>query len=68
MRVTGLANIKPAALPAAIATVTKVFDDACRFIEGNSQSLLSLGVSPTLAGLEADWQALLDCQKAYAAA
>jgi len=48
-----LPKIKSEALPAAIDTVNRIFEEACRYIDGHSQPLPSLGVSPTLAGLEA---------------
>jgi hypothetical protein len=50
---TALPNLKPAALPAAIDTVTRIFNDACRFIDAHSQPLPTLGVSPNLTTLEA---------------
>jgi hypothetical protein len=65
VRMQSLANLKLDALGDAIKTVTTVFDDACRYIEGHSQPLATLGVSPTLAGLEADWQKLQDCKKTH---
>jgi hypothetical protein len=65
VRMTALPKIKAAALPDAIQTVTIVFEDACRYIDGHSQPLASLGVSPTLAGLEQDWTTLKDCQRKY---
>lgn len=65
VRMSGLSRIKSEALPTAIATVTRVFDDACRYIDAHSQPLATLGVSPTLAGLEADWDALLLCRKGF---
>jgi energy-coupling factor transporter ATP-binding protein EcfA2 len=65
VRMTALPKIKAAALPEAIEIVTKTFEDACRNIDGHSQPLPSLGVSPTLAGLEADWTTLKACQKKY---
>jgi len=65
VRMTALAKIKPAALPDAIATVTTVFEQACRYIDGHSQPLPTQGVSPTLTGLEADWKTLTECQKQY---
>lgn len=52
VRMTALPNLKPAALPGAIETVTGIFEDACRYIDGHSQPLPTLGVSPTLAGLK----------------
>lgn len=68
VRMTTLADIKSSALPDAVDVVSRVFEDACRFIDGHSQPLVTLGVSPTLSGLEAHWQELQDCKKAYDAA
>jgi len=65
VRMTALPKIKAAALPEAIQTITTVFEDACRYIDGHSQPLASLGVSPTLAGLEQDWATLKACQRKY---
>lgn len=65
VRMGGLPQIKIGALPAAIATVTRVFDDACRFIDSHSQPLPTLGVSPNLSGLEDDWRQLLECRKTF---
>jgi predicted ATPase len=65
VRMTALPKIKAAALPDAIQTVTTVFEDACRYIDGHSQPLASLGVAPTLAGLEQDWTTLKECQRRY---
>lgn len=67
VRMTLLANIKPLALPDAIATVSRVFEVACRFIDGHSQPLPVLDVGPTLPGLEDDWKTLIDCRKKYLA-
>jgi hypothetical protein len=65
VRMTALPNLKPAALPAAVETVTRIFNDACRYIDAHSQPLPTLGVSPTLATLEAHWQELQDARKSY---
>lgn len=65
VRMTTLPQIKAHALPAAIATVTRIFEDACRFIDGHSQPLAAQNVSPTLAGLEQHWQELQDARKVY---
>lgn len=65
IRMTVLANIKSDALPAATAVVTRIFEDACRYIPGHSQPLVTLGVSPTLPGLEAHWQELQEARKTY---
>ena len=65
VRMTTLPKIKAGALPAAIETVTKIFEDACRFIDGHSQPLAAMYVSPTLSGLEKHWQKLQDARQAY---
>lgn len=65
VRMTVLPQIKAGALPDAIEVVTRVFDEACRYIDGHSQPLATLGVSPTLSGLEAHWAELQACKKAY---
>lgn len=59
---TKLSKINTEKLPELISTVTKVFDDACRFIDGHSQPLPSLGVAPTLERLKADWARLQECK------
>lgn len=68
VRMTTLADIKLTALPEAIDVVSRVFEDACRAIDGHSQPLVTLGVSPTLAGLEDHWKELTDAKKDYDAA
>ncbi len=68
IRMTALPNIKLGALPDAIATVTRVFEEACRYIAGHSQPLATLGVAPTLSGLESNWQELQVSRKLYLAA
>lgn len=65
VRMTSLPNIKVGALPAAIATVTDVFDRACRYIDGHSQPLPTRGVSPTPQNLEDDWKLLQACRKEW---
>jgi energy-coupling factor transporter ATP-binding protein EcfA2 len=65
IRMTLLPEIKSSALPAAIAVVSRVFDNACRYILGHSQPLVTLGVAPTLPGLEAHWKELQDARKAH---
>lgn len=65
IRMTVLGNIKADALPAATAVVTRIFEDACRYIPGHSQPLATLGVAPTLPGLEAHWKDLQEARKAY---
>lgn len=62
---TSLPEIKTKALPAAIEVVDRIFADACRFIDGHSQPLPTLNVSPTLAGLEAHWKELVEARNSY---
>lgn len=68
IRMTTLGNIKAGVLPATSEVVTRIFEVACRYIPGHSQPLPTLGVAPTLAGLEAHWQELQDARRAYLAA
>lgn len=65
IRMTTLASIKAGALRAASDVVTRIFEDACRYIPGHSQPLATLGVAPNLPGLEAHWKELQDARKAY---
>jgi hypothetical protein len=65
VRMTVLAKIKIDRLESTFATVTEIFEEACRYIDGHSQPLASLSVAPTVPGLEAHWKALTECQKAY---
>lgn len=55
-----LARIKTDVLEEAFETVNRVFEDACRYIDGHSQPLVTLGVSPTVEVLKADWKTLTD--------
>lgn len=68
VRMTNLPKIKPGALAAAIETVNRIFEEACRYIDGHSQPLATLNVSPTLAGLEAHWEELTQARATYLAA
>ncbi|GLK17330.1 AAA family ATPase [Herbiconiux flava] len=68
VRMTNLPKIKAEALPTAIETVNRVFEEACRYIDGHSQPLPTLGVSPTLAGLETHWAELAATRSAYLSA
>lgn len=65
VRMTSLPDIKTKSLPAAIEVVDRVFADACRFIDGHSQPLATLNVSPSLAGLEAHWKELVNARDDY---
>ena len=68
IRMTTLSEIKVGALPAASEVVTRVFEAACRFIAGHSQPLPTLGVGPSLTGLEEHWKELQDARTQYLAA
>lgn len=61
---TRLANINTEKLGEIIPKVTDVFEEACRYIDGHSQPLVTLGVSPTLSGLEQHWAELQALKKA----
>ena len=65
VRMTALDNIKVSVLDDTRKIVTSVFKDACRFMEGHSQPLSTLGVSPTLTRLESDWERLTECRKIH---
>lgn len=67
IRMTTLKNIRPRALPAATEVVTRVFEEACRYIPGHSQPLPTLGVAPTLTELESHWMELQEARKVYLA-
>lgn len=68
VRMTNLPKIKPVAMVTTVETVNRIFEEACRYIDGHSQPLPSLYVSPTLAGLEAHWLELTQARATYAAA
>ncbi|MDQ0375972.1 AAA family ATPase [Cellulomonas humilata] len=60
---TRLQNVNTDKLGDIIPKVTEVFEEACRYIDGHSQPLVTLGVSPTLAGLEQRWAELRELKK-----
>lgn len=60
---TRLPNINTEKLAEIIPKVTEIFEEACRYIDGHSQPLITLGVSPTLAGLEQHWAELQQLKK-----
>ncbi|MCW1825006.1 AAA family ATPase [Mycobacterium senegalense] len=68
IRMTTLGEIKAGALPATSEVVTRVFEAACRFIAAHSQPLPTLGVGPSLTGLEEHWKELQDARARYLAA
>ena len=60
---TTLANIDGAKLNEIGPKVMEIFEAACRYIDGHSQPLVTLGVSPTLIGLEQHWAELQELKK-----
>ncbi len=65
VRMTCLSQIKVDLLPETINVVNRVFDEACRCIDGHSQPLVTLGVRPTATTLENDWGELQAAHKHY---
>ena len=63
VQMTTLVNINVDKLGEIIPKVSEVFDEACRYIDGHSQALITQGVSPTLAGLEQHWAELQELKK-----
>ena len=63
--INSLSNINTATRGEIIPKITEVFDAACRYIDGHSQPLPTLGVAPTLSGLETHWQELQDLKKRH---
>ncbi|MGV1037839.1 MAG: AAA family ATPase [Candidatus Nanopelagicales bacterium] len=60
---TQLANIRIDKIGEIIPEITAIFDEACRYIDGHSQPLVTLSVSPTLSGLEEHWKQLQALKK-----
>ena len=60
-----LTKIKVGLLPEVIDTVSRVFNDACRYIDAHSQPLVTLGTRPTPADLENDWNELQAARNNY---
>lgn len=58
VQMTTLVNINVDKLGEIIPKVSAAFLEACRYIDGHSQPLVTLGVSPTLTGLETRWAEL----------
>lgn len=58
VQMTTLGNINVDKLGEIIPKVREVFEEACRYIDGHSQALITQGVAPTLAGLEKHWAEL----------
>ena len=64
---TTLPDIRIDRLSGSIATVFKVFEDACRYTDAHSQPLITSAIQPTLALLEQDWKTLQECRNSYIA-
>lgn len=63
VQMTTLPSINGSKLDDIGPKVTEIFEVACRYIDGHSQPLVTLGVSPTLTGLEGHWAKLQDLKK-----
>ncbi|MBT9605937.1 AAA family ATPase [Microbacterium sp.] len=63
VQMSTLANIDLETLGEIIPKVTEIFDIACRYIDGHSQALVTLSVSPTLTGVEQHWAELQDLKR-----
>lgn len=63
VQMTTLPNIDGTKLNEIGPKVTEIFEVACRYIDGHSQPLVTLGVSPTLTGLEQHWAELQELKK-----
>lgn len=63
VQMTTLPNINGSKLNDIGPKVTEIFEVACRYIDGHSQPLVTLGVSPTLTGLEEHWAELQELKK-----
>jgi hypothetical protein len=62
---TRLPNINFAGLQAAVAAISPLFEDCCRYIASHSQPMETLNVRPTLDTLKADWKKLQEARDAY---
>lgn len=63
VQMTTLGNINVDKLGEIIPKVSEAFEEACRYIDGHSQALITQGVSPTLVGLELRWAELQELKK-----
>lgn len=68
MRMTNLRQIKGNALVTAAEPVSRIYEEACRYIDSHAQPLATQYVAPTLARLEAHWEELQVARAAYRAA
>ncbi len=62
---TRLPNINFAGLQAAVAAISPLFEDCCRYIASHSQPMETLNVRPTLDTMKADWKRLQDARDTY---
>lgn len=62
---SGLRNVHPERMPAAIDVVEQLFNDACRYMPDHSQPLPTLSARPSLAEAQTRWRAALDAVNAY---
>jgi recombinational DNA repair ATPase RecF len=62
---TKLANINFAGLQTAVALISPLFEDCCRYIGSHSQPMETLNVRPALDTLKADWKKLQEAREAY---
>ncbi len=60
VQMTTLPSIDGSKLDDIGPKVAAIFEVACRYIDGHSQPLVTLGISPTLTGLEQHWAELQD--------
>ena len=65
VRVMALEKIKVSIFEDTRKTVKLVFERACRYMEGHSQPLSTLGISPTISELETDWGNLKECRSRH---
>ncbi|WP_457949841.1 AAA family ATPase [Pseudarthrobacter sp. alpha12b] len=63
VQMTTLPSINGSKLDEIAPKVTEIFEVACRYIDGHSQPLLTLGVSPTLGGLQQHWAELQELKR-----
>lgn len=63
VQMTTLPQISGSKLDEISPKVTEIFAAACRFTDAHSHSLVTLGVSPTLTGLERHWAELQELKK-----
>ena len=60
--------IKPDRLGAAVGVIFPIWERSNRYVLAHSQSMITLGVRPSLDELHGDWAALQQALKDYEAA